>query len=437
NPVDLDYKLMSNAGTWMIGRLQTERDKARIIEALRSASGDVDVAAWDARISALGKRQFVLKTARSPQPELFTTRWAMSYLRGPFTRTELLRLKPGAPATAAGATTTTGAPAQTASAHPQAAQAAPASLAPDESPVPPAVASGIAVRFLDPGAPWAKALGVVPGGRRLEAGLAARVRVLFDDQRGDLRHEEEWEAVFFPLEGYFEAETAHVVDHDRRDFREEAQGDVVYALPEPSLDKAEFFRSSEKAIEEHLYRKLSLTLFRNDSLKLYSRVGESEDAFRKRCLAAAEERADAEAGKLRAQYESKLKTAKSRISQAERRTRELEVDTGQRRQQEFIAGAGEVLSMFLGGRRRTRSLSGISSRRSQTLRTKERLQSAEEKLEEYEEAIQELEEKLGTELQDIWDKWKNTADEMDAFEVGLEKTDIHLDDLFLFWAPTA
>ncbi len=312
-----------------------------------------------------------------------------------------------------------------------------ASLAPDESPVPPAVASGIAVRFLDPGAPWAKELGVVPGGRRLEAGLAARVRVLFDDQRGDLRHEEEWEAVFFPLEGSFEAETAHVVDHDRRDFREEAQGDVVYALPEPSLDKADFFRSSEKAIEEHLYRNLALTLFRNDPLKLYSRVGESEDAFRKRCLAAAEEQADAEAEKLRARYESKLKTARSRVSQAERRARELEVDTGQRRQQELIAGAGDVLSMFLGGRRRTRSLSGISSRRSQTLRTKERLQSAEEKLEEYEEAIQELEENLGAELQDIWEKWKNTADEMDAFEVGLEKTDIHLDDLFLFWAPTA
>ena len=71
---------------------------------------------------------------------------------------------------------------------------------------------------------------------------------------------------------------------------------------------------------------------------------------------------------------------------------ELEVDTDQRRQQELIAGAGEVLSMFLGGRRRTRSLSGIASRRSQTRRTKERLRSAAEKLLEYEEAIEELEE---------------------------------------------
>jgi hypothetical protein len=430
NPVDLDYKLMSNAGTWMVGRLQTERDKARIIEALRSASGEVDVGAWDARISGLGKRQFVLKTARSPQPSLFTTRWAMSYLRGPFTRSELLRLKPlQALDPKSSATEQVGAvPAPTK-------EATPPSLASDESPVPPKVATGITVRFLDPGAPWSKEIGVVPGGSRLEAGLAARVRVLFDDQRGNLRHEEEWEAVFFPLDASLEVETAHIVDHDGRDFRNEPQGDVVYALPEPDIEKAQFFQSSKRDIEEHLYRNLALTLFRNAPMKLYSRVGESEDAFRKRCLAAAEERADADAEKLRSQYESKLKTAKSRVSQAERKVRELEVDTDQRRQQELISGAGEVLSMFLGGRRRTRSLSGISSRRSQTRRTKERLTSAEEKLEEYEEAILELEEELGIELEEIWDRWKNTAEELDSFEVGLEKTDIHLDDLFLFWAP--
>jgi hypothetical protein len=444
NPVDLDYKLMSNAGTWMVGRLQTERDKARIIEALRSASGEVDVSEWDARISGLGKRQFVLKTARSAQPSLFTTRWAMSYLRGPFTRLELQRLKseaeeqqptsgaaqsvqadastPSAPAAGVARP-----PAQDAEAHP--------SLAPDESPVPPKVAQGTAVRFLDPSAPWGQKLGVVPGGRRLEAGLAARVRVLFDDRKGDLRHEEEWEAVFYPIADPLPVETAQIVDHDARDFRDEPSGDVVYALPEAPLDEAGYFRSSEQAIKEHLYRTLTVTLFQNPQLKLYSRVGETEEDFRERCLAAAEDQADAEAEKLRDRYESKLKTARNRASQAERRVRELEVDTDQRRQQELIAGAGEVLSMFLGGRRRTRSLSGIASRRSQTRRTRERLRSAEEKLLEYEEAIEELEEELTEELEEIWDKWNAVAEELDSFEVGLEKTDIAVDDLFLFWAP--
>ena len=60
NPVDLDYKAMSNAGTWLVGRLQTENDKARVLEGLRSAAGGADVAALDATIGGLGKRQFML-----------------------------------------------------------------------------------------------------------------------------------------------------------------------------------------------------------------------------------------------------------------------------------------------------------------------------------------------------------------------------------------
>ncbi|MGB5167434.1 MAG: DUF87 domain-containing protein, partial [Acidimicrobiia bacterium] len=83
NPVDLDYKAMSNAGTWCIGRLQTERDKARILEALTSVSGDIDVAQLDGQISGLAKRSFLLHNTRDREPQLFTTRWAMSYLRGP------------------------------------------------------------------------------------------------------------------------------------------------------------------------------------------------------------------------------------------------------------------------------------------------------------------------------------------------------------------
>ena len=89
NPVDVDYKALSNAGTWMIGRLQTERDKQRLTEGLSSASGGVDVAAVAATISGLAKREFVLRRAGTDSPEVFTTRWAMSYLRGPMTRDQI------------------------------------------------------------------------------------------------------------------------------------------------------------------------------------------------------------------------------------------------------------------------------------------------------------------------------------------------------------
>jgi len=448
NPVDMDYKLMSNAGTWMVGRLQTERDKARIIEAMRSASGDVDVKEWDARIGGLGKRQFVMKRAGSAEPLLFATRWAMSYLRGPLTRAELLSLKthglmgeeavadlgtPGAPVQPM-APPGTAAPVQAPPSGAPSPQPL-ASLAHDESPVPPRVASEAPVRYLDPGAPWSSEAGIVAGGRRLEAGLAARVKLLFDEPRSGLRHQEEWEAVFFPLRDSLRAEEARIVDHDPRDFREDPPSGVVYALPQVPVDQAAFFRTTGKAITDHLYRNRTVTLLQNSALKLFSRVDESEEDFRRRCLAAAEERADADAEKLRARYEGKLKTARTRQSQAERRVRELEVDTSQRRQQELIAGAGDVLSMFLGGKRRTRSLSGLSSRRSQTVRTKERLKSAEEKMGEYEQAVLELEQELGAELEGIWDLWRSTAEEIEPFEVRLKQKDIALDELLLFWAP--
>ena len=423
NPVDLDYKLMSNAGTWMVGRLQTERDKARIIEGLRSAGGEVDVKAWDARISGLGKREFLLKSAKSAQPTLFTTRWAMSYLKGPLTRAELLRLKPDiAEGTAESASSSTSEPPE---------------LEADEITVAPRVADGVSVRYLDPGAPWAPDLGIVPSGRRLEPGLAVRVRLLFDERVGNVRHEEEWEAVFFPLGKRFDTESAVAVDYDSRDFRDAPPGDAVFVLGDTPIDRKDFFKAAEKAIEDHLFRDETLELFRNAELKLVSRPGESEEDFRARSLAAAEDRADEEAEKLRDRYESKLDTIRRRMVQAERRVRELDVDVGQRRQQEVVAGAGAVLSMFLGGRRRVSGLSGVSSRRSQTRRTEERLRSAAEKVEESQDAIADLEQELSEELERIWERWKDVAAEVEDFEIALERNDVSLDEVMLFWAPVA
>jgi hypothetical protein len=417
---------MSNAGTWMIGRLQTERDKARIVEGLRSASGEVDVAAWDARIGALGKRQFLLKRAGSAAPTLFTTRWAMSFLRGPLTRAELRRLH------RAGAAT----PDPSAVAA-SAASAASPELRSDESVVPPAVADGIPVRYLDPAASWSADLGVKAGGRRLEPGIAARVRLLYDETKGDLRHETEWEAVFFPLSARLEAEEARAVDYDRRDFRDAPPDGAVYALSDAPLDRAAFYKAAEAAIEEHVFRSETLALLRNQKLDLCSRPGESEDDFRTRCLAAAEDAADEEAEKLRDRYQAKLETARKRMDDAARRVRELDVDVGQRRQQELVSGAGDVLSRFLGGRRRVRSLSGAASRRSQTRRTEERLRSAEENVSDRQDAIAELEAELGEQLEDIWTKWKEAAAEIEEVEVALERNDVSLDELVLFWAPLA
>ena len=434
NPVDLDYKLMSNAGTWMVGRLQTERDKARIIEGLKSASGEVDVSEWDARIGQLGKREFLLKTAKSATPKLFTTRWAMSYLRGPLARPELERLTEeagpivaddraeqgrSAPAERRGAPDTSGT----------------ADLAPNESPVAPVVADGVQVRYLAPDAPWRRDLGVGRGSRRLAPGLAARVHMVFDERKGDVREEQEWEAIFFPLTEPFDPSSSLAVDYDDRDFQREPPEDATWLLGDAPLDKASFFRDAEREIVDQLDHGHTLTLFRNDELDLVSRPGESERDFLVRCIAAAEDEADADAEKLRDRYEKKLDTLERRLSASDRRVRELEADMERRRQDELLQGAGQVLSMFLGGRKRTRGLAGMSRRRSATRGVASRLESAVDKFEEDRAAIDELEAELAEDLAEVWDEWGEKAEEIETMEVPLEKDDIRVEQVVLFWAP--
>lgn len=91
NPMDMDYRAMSNAGTWLIGRLNTANDKRRVLEGLKGADGAINIKQIDRAITGLDKREFLLYTV-SGQPKLFTTRWTMSYLAGPLNRRQLMRL---------------------------------------------------------------------------------------------------------------------------------------------------------------------------------------------------------------------------------------------------------------------------------------------------------------------------------------------------------
>ena len=133
NPVDIDYKALSNAGTWLIGRLTTERDKARLLEGMSSAAGGVDTAAVSDAISGLGKRQFLVRKAGRNDVVTFATRWVRSYLRGPMTRDQIAEVM-------AGRASANPAPAQSpaAPAEPTAAPAAPAAQAPAEPTAAPA-----------------------------------------------------------------------------------------------------------------------------------------------------------------------------------------------------------------------------------------------------------------------------------------------------------
>ena len=432
NPVDLDYKAMSNAGTWLVGRLQTENDKARVLEGLRSASGGTDVAALDRSIGALGKRQFLLVSAKASEPRLFVTRWAMSYLRGPLTKEQVAALTQ-APQAADSSTP----PAEAASAH---AEAPPAELAADESSVAPVIAEGTPVSHLDPAAPWASAIGVAAGSTRLRAFLAARVSLRYDDSTAGIDEQQEFEAVYGPLDGGLDLASETQVDYDDRDFSAAAPASAAYVLPTAPLGEPRFFTQTAKDIQRHLVDRRPLELQRNRTLKLVSRPGETAEEFAARCDAAAQERADAETAKIRDRLEARRDRLEKALAQAERRVDELETDTRTRTATELAAGAGAVLGALFGGRRSTRSMAsaigGAASRRGVTARTAERKRSAEERADTTRVDLAELEQEILDEVAEIDEKWSATADEIDTLAIRLEATDVRVLETRIVWAPS-
>ena len=226
NPVDLDYKAISNAGTWMIGRLQTERDRDRLLDGMRSAGGTVDIAELADTIGNLGKREFVFHSTRGGGvPTRFGTRWAMSYSARPAdSRADQCAHGRSAPDRAPDrvhrrrAVAVEANPSRRSAPDPD--EPAPPALADDESAVAPEVADNVAVSHLDPAAPWAASVRrPQPAEPGLVPALAARVRLLFDETKGDLRHEAEWEAVVAPLGADVDGADFVAVDYDDRDLR--------------------------------------------------------------------------------------------------------------------------------------------------------------------------------------------------------------------------
>ena len=439
NPVDLDYKAISNAGTWMIGRLQTERDKARLLEGMRAAGGDADIDAIGDTIGGLGKRKFLLHTTRGGAPTTFGTRWAMSYLPGPLTRDQIGVLM--ADQQSAAASSSAGA-APAGTTDPVAAPAAaPAEreLAEDESTLAPDVADGIEVAYLDPAATWSDAVGAVSGGRRLEPALAVRVRLLFDETKGDVRHESEWEAIVSPLGSDVDGHEFIPVDYDDRDLRPSAPEGAVYMLSDAKIHTKTFFTTAQRVLKDHLYRNESITLMRNDELKLYSRIDETPEDFAKRCDRAGDDRADEEADELRtsmAKKEDKIRTA---IAKAEDRVRELDSDSKDRKRNEALSGAIDVIGGLFSGRRSSRSILGGVRRASSSRRTSanasERVASAKNRLEEKLDDLEELADTLTDALYDSQDAWEEAAEQVVSYEVGLEKADISVEDVVLVWVP--
>jgi len=425
NPVDIDYKAMSNAGTWIVGRLQTENDKRRILDGISGSTLDLD-----STISNLAKRQFVMHLAKKGTQTIFSRRHSMCFRFGPFTRAQVASLMEAYKAkTAQAPSASASAPAPAPSATIETMDA-PAAVAP-------AVATGIEAVYLDPATPWAKDLGADPTGTCLAPAAAVTVQLLYDDTRAKIRHTETYEAVIFPLDGIIDVGDVLAVDHDDRDFQSEPPPGVSYQLGNTKLQNKTFWTSLQSDLKSYLVANRSIEIWKCPGLKLFSRVGESQEAFRARCQDAADQAADLKVSGLRARYANRIDRLQDQISTADARVKELEVDASSRTKSEVVSGIGDFLGAFLKGRLGSTTLSKAASRRAASKKAKARVVTAEVKLSSKQQDLVELEQVLEDAVISTQEEYDAMAAAMEALEIGLEKTDIRVAEAKLVWVPVA
>lgn len=438
NPVDLDYKGLSNAGTWFIGRLQTERDKARVLDGLEGASTAAGHA-FDRRrtetiLSGLGNRVFLMNNVHDDQPVVFQTRWALSYLRGPMTTDQIRRImEPKRSALTERIKTET----------PIARMALTAPVTTSSRPV---VPPNVTEYFLDPATDrsaqkerdgesrttllyrpclFAKA-SLHFANKKANVDLwREKIRmVLLTDvlpdatvlwEQGDLSIAETLEFSSNPIEG------AH------------------FAAFPGDMAKPRKYAELTTALKNHLYRTETLRLWNCPSLKVMSRPSETEADFRVRLSESFHESRDAAVEKLRSKYAPRLASLVEKLRRAEQRAQK---ESAQAKEQTFSAvlsvGASILGALFgrkLASSTNVTKAAGSMRAAGRAARQHTDVANAQETVEAIQKQHADLEAEFRLELEKIQDNSSGARIPLEEVHVQPRKTDISVTQLALLWAP--
>jgi hypothetical protein len=426
NPVDLDYKGLANCGTWMIGRLQTERDKLRVIEGLESAiagSGGFDRAALDRMMSALTQRVFLVRNVHDDAPYLMKSRWALSFLRGPLTGPEISRVMAPRKALAAAAAEP-GAPAAQAPAQAVApAAASPRPLLPGDVP-----------EYFLPAAAGAGPLEYRP----MVMGLA---KLHFIDAKLGL---DQWNTTAWlaPLSDDGKAvlwsEGAAHEGLKSRLTRSAETGAGFAQLPGAAM-RAASFAAYGKSLITHLYENARVDLLLCEALKVASAPGESEGDFRARLALLLREKRDAAVEELRRKYAPKLATLEDRVRRGQERLAREQDQLKQQKFQTALSVGTSILGALFG--RKALSASTIG-RAGTAARSAGRIGRESQDVDRADESLEVLQQRLVALQAESEAEISRLAESLDAGSIVLRattvtprKSDLAVGEVALVWAP--
>ena len=472
NPVDVDYKALSNAGTWFIGKLQTDQDKQRLLDGLESAaSGALDRSTIDKLISGLGKRVFLMNNTHEKQPTVFQTRWTMNFLAGPMTRTQIPALNKlvgasgqysensdqssvesvppsGKPLAAAeppaGFSPIPSAAAVTEAAGPVS-RSAPGRTAPASSMTRPAVPAGIAEFFLPMNmsftraaaasgqslAPDAASSGVV-----YRPALAASAQIRFLERKYSLDTEMVKSVLVANPDkrGVIRWDDHVTVLPDPNQMDPAPDPQARFASLEAPLADPRLLANLQRDFADWVYRTSKITVRSNQALGLYATPEVSQADFIKACTEATAQARDDAITKATATIDRQIKMLKDKISREQRELKMDESELSQRKGEEIATAAENVLGLF-GGRRSTRRLSSSLTKRRMTEQAKQDVDESITVLGQYDQELKQLEATRQQAAEEAGGKWDNVVGGITEIPVIPKKTDIYIQLFGVAWMP--
>jgi len=438
NPVDVDYKGLSNAGTWFIGKLQTEQDKNRLLDGLEGAAPGLDRKVYDKLISTLDKRVFLLHNVHEDQPVTFYTRWAMNYLTGPLTRVQLSALNALAGAVDSAAVVgnlTTDQALKESARHETSGSG-------DLTSTRPKVPAGIDEYFLPDRLSFQKAVekaGIsAPEDINYQVAykpaLVAQASVRFLKRNYNLDYDLSTAALVTELDRSgrvrWEDWTSDPVDLDALD-NAPRSGARFFDISGPFSDGPKL-KELETDFKDWIYHSVTATVRSNEELDVFAGPQISQGEFRRMCAEAAETALKEEGEKIEDSYDKKLDTIKDRLLREERELSEDEKELSQRKLEE-AGKLAENLIGLLGGR--SRQLSTSLTKRRMTSQAKADVEESIQSIEAYKKEIEDLEKERQEELAEINQKWQDILEETEEIPVAPYKKDILIELFGVAWMP--
>jgi hypothetical protein len=410
NPVDLDYKGLANAGTWFIGRLQTERDKQRLIEGLEGAASEgnraFDRQRMEQILAGLGKRVFLMNNVHDDAPVAFETRWALSYLRGPLTRSQVKTLMSSR--------------ARTAVASPSVSSArAASSVSSARTVLPP----GIAQKYV-PARRSGKALVYQP----FVLGVS-QIRYLEPKMKLDYVEDVVLAAPIRDDSMPVEWEESIEVDVDPSGLENDPIAGATFAPLPADAAKPKCYADWNKDLVNWIYANRKIDLYSSPTSKIASDPGESEAAFRIRLQHSTREVRDQAVEKLRQKYASKVTTLQDRIRRSEQALQKEK----EQRSASLLSVGSSIFGVVFGRKRATTAIGSLS----RTYKESSDIGRAEENVEAVRRQLEEIQAQMESEVAGIQAQMDANATALDVIQVKPKKANINVRLFTLAWLPYA